>query len=637
MASSPQPQNTAEIPSVSSSRAEAPCPTGTQLQQESVHQQLIPDDSKDGGDFMQLQSVVSFGSVAGDCAVEGNQPTVSNRFRSNIEIVEKPRQMVVLMVTIAGASYLVRRSSELRGRALIRSWIHDWKGGQNGVDRPQTLKRNYSVCVSDLWFPCMKGFSQNDSDPDANTRAATMGVCFLFLVHSFLQCRDSLFARPHPGVWRIVHGIGMLYLFGVAVLLVHPKDEARRLLAIFIPDVKGHTLSSFEAGSLDCELTVKTVLSQLREVWFAAHLVGWWCKMCLFRDWGVCWVLSIGFELLELSMGWLVPQFHECWWDSLIIDLLGANLLGMTLGLYTLRFLETRTFDWNSKEGSHKIAKSLRLLSKFSPLGWSKWRWQAFSSLKKTAQVFSMILATMLLELNAFMVMNALEIPNNSKFNYIRMAVIFFVALLAVNEYYEYCSNPSCNRLGQNAWLILAIMQQVEILLWIKFFPQPLMNASSPPEVKLPWLATLSLFSLWGLLFVAVSEDPAKAAAAARGSRAGGCSSVGVASASESMNSMGSLLDGSSGSVGGDSVGGGGGGGGGREGEKDGGGTRRISKIDSAAAGEAGAGASRRRNSLSMRRSRRETAMLVTKWGLVDAVFILSFMPLLYLVKQWSY
>lgn len=33
-----------------------------------------------------------------------------------------------------------------------------------------------------------------------------------------------------------------------------------------------------------------------------------WCKMCLFRDWGVCWVLSIGFELLELSMGWLVPQ-----------------------------------------------------------------------------------------------------------------------------------------------------------------------------------------------------------------------------------------------------------------------------------------------------------------------------------------
>lgn len=52
-----------------------------------------------------------------------------------------------------------------------------------------------------------------------------------------------------------------------------------------------------------------------------------------------------------------------------------------------------------------------------------------------------------------------MKIPNNSNFNYIRMTVIFWVALLAVNEYYEYCSNPACNRLGQNAWLILAIMQ----------------------------------------------------------------------------------------------------------------------------------------------------------------------------------
>lgn len=149
---------------------------------------------------------------------------------------------------------------------------------------------------------------------------------------------------------------------------------------------------------------------------------------------------------------------------------------------------------------------------------------------------------------------------------------------------------------------VRGVWGQVEILLWIKFFPQPLMNASSPPEVKLPWLATLSLFSLWGLLFVAVSEDPAveAAAAAARGgrSRARVCSSGGVASASESMNSMGSLLDGSSGSVGDDSVGGGGGGGG--EGEKDGGGSignGSGNRADGAAAADgAGDGASRRRN-----------------------------------------
>jgi hypothetical protein len=30
---------------------------------------------------------------------------------------------------------------------------------------------------------------------------------------------------------------------------------------------------------------------------FVAHALGWWGKMVMFRDWGVCWLLSIGFEV----------------------------------------------------------------------------------------------------------------------------------------------------------------------------------------------------------------------------------------------------------------------------------------------------------------------------------------------------
>lgn len=46
------------------------------------------------------------GSVVDSAYLEYH--SLANRFRSNVEIVEKPRQMVVLLVTIAGASYLVR-------------------------------------------------------------------------------------------------------------------------------------------------------------------------------------------------------------------------------------------------------------------------------------------------------------------------------------------------------------------------------------------------------------------------------------------------------------------------------------------------------------------------------------------------
>lgn len=60
-----------------------------------------------------LQSGLSFRS--GDC--DGQETAVSNRFRSNIEIVEKPRQMIVLVATIVGASYLVSFFSFFFSRA----------------------------------------------------------------------------------------------------------------------------------------------------------------------------------------------------------------------------------------------------------------------------------------------------------------------------------------------------------------------------------------------------------------------------------------------------------------------------------------------------------------------------------------
>lgn len=94
----------------------------------------------------------------------------------------------------------------------------------------------------------------------------------------------------------------------------------------------------------------------------------------MFRDWAVCWLLSIGFEVrggmwtvavdgacggkqappsthhpsihpsmpspppfpsstigaqvLECSLQFIIPEFKECWWDSLLIDLLGKYAKG---------------------------------------------------------------------------------------------------------------------------------------------------------------------------------------------------------------------------------------------------------------------------------------------------------------------
>ncbi len=56
-----------------------------------------------------------------------------------------------------------------------------------------------------------------------------------------------------------------------------------------------------------------------------------WCcdqQALVIRDWAMLWVLSIGFELMELTFQHMLPNFNECWWDSWVLDVAVCNLLG---------------------------------------------------------------------------------------------------------------------------------------------------------------------------------------------------------------------------------------------------------------------------------------------------------------------
>ena len=51
------------------------------------------------------------------------------------------------------------------------------------------------------------------------------------------------------------------------------------------------------------------------------------------RDWRFVLMFSFAFEVFECSMAWLVPEFIECWWDSIFLDALGANIFGLVVGV----------------------------------------------------------------------------------------------------------------------------------------------------------------------------------------------------------------------------------------------------------------------------------------------------------------
>ena len=82
------------------------------------------------------------------------------------------------------------------------------------------------------------------------------------------------------------------------------------------------------------------------DVHTVAHFLGWWGKMLIMRDWYVVWACSIGFEICEITFRHWLPNFWECWWDHLFLDLFGCNLIGIILGYYTLKYFSATKINW---------------------------------------------------------------------------------------------------------------------------------------------------------------------------------------------------------------------------------------------------------------------------------------------------
>lgn len=46
-----------------------------------------------------------------------------------------------------------------------------------------------------------------------------------------------------------------------------------------------------------------------------AHILGWFGKSLILRDFWLSWILSVMFEVMEYSLQHQLPNFAECWWD----------------------------------------------------------------------------------------------------------------------------------------------------------------------------------------------------------------------------------------------------------------------------------------------------------------------------------
>lgn len=183
-------------------------------------------------------------------------------------------------------------------------------------------------------------------------RGAVIGAVLMFLAFASIHLPNTLIIRPHPIFWRVLLGIFSLYAMFITYLLLLRLEDVQEQLRFFDPSL-GKELPEILYAE-DCRLyTPEDPVSNFRplmmavfDIHFVAHFLGWWGKMLIMRDWYVAWICSSVFELCELTFRYWLPNFTECWWDSLLLDLLGCNFIGIILGHYTLKYFGVRKIDW---------------------------------------------------------------------------------------------------------------------------------------------------------------------------------------------------------------------------------------------------------------------------------------------------
>ncbi|KAI7686379.1 hypothetical protein SSS_09905 [Sarcoptes scabiei] len=313
-------------------------------------------------------------------------------------------------------------------------------------------------------------FTRDDSNIEANIWSGILSLIFFFLTISLLTFPNGPFTRPHPALWRLVFGISVLYLLMLIFLLFQHYQTVKSMMYWFYPDLQHFHIDSEKQYAVNCsDISFYRVVDHL-DVFALAHFLGWTLKALLVRHYGICWTISVTWEITEVAFAHLLPNFAECWWDSWILDVLVCNGLGIFFGMYICHILEMRTYKWESiKDIQSTTQKIRRAILQFSPESWTPIHWfDPNCTYIRFVSVTQLVIFWQLTELNTFFLKHIFETPPAHPLNMWRLGLITLIVAPSVRQYYTYVTDTRCPRLGTQCWVFVAIAI-TETLICIKF------------------------------------------------------------------------------------------------------------------------------------------------------------------------
>ncbi|XP_018333934.1 phosphatidylserine synthase 1 [Agrilus planipennis] len=312
-------------------------------------------------------------------------------------------------------------------------------------------------------------FVRDNGSIEKNIWDGFLCCVFFFLIISVLAFPNGPFTRPHPVIWRMVFGLSVLYLMALLFLIFQQTQTVRNILLWLDPSLATFHIDMEKEYGVNCsDITVERIWSHL-DVFALGHFLGWMFKAILFRHAGILWAISCMWEITEIAFAHLLPNFIECWWDAWILDVLLCNGLGIWCGLFICRKLEMREYKWvGIKDIQSTTGKIKRAVLQFTPESWTSVRWlDPKCSYMRVIAFTQLVLFWQVSELNTFFLKHVFELPPSHTLVTARLILIGVIVAPSVRQYYTYCTDTQCKRLGTQCWVYVCIMV-FEALLCIK-------------------------------------------------------------------------------------------------------------------------------------------------------------------------
>ncbi|KAI6180453.1 Phosphatidylserine synthase 1 [Aphelenchoides besseyi] len=372
-----------------------------------------------------------------------------------------------------------------RFRSVNERIVHDIT--LEALYKPHTI----TVLVVLAGYLLYNAFYLDDSPTDENIYFGLKASVGLFLVLSAMAFPNGPFIRPHPLIWRVVFGMSVLYALILQFVLFQTHADIKQVLTWFDPAGLGNEKLSEKEYAVNCSDVSLARIWSYMDIFAVGHFLGWAMKALLIRHWIICWYISIAWELTEVFFAHLLPNFQECWWDAIFLDVILCNGLGITIGLLICRMLEMRTYHWESIRCiQNKTGKFKRAVLQFTPESWIKVDWFNSFALRRWIALFLFIMVWLISELNTFFLKHVFAVDTSHPVVFWRIIFIALISAPTIRQYYVYVTDPSIKRLGMQCWIYLAVCL-LELAICVKFGRRQL------PRMKIMFITVWVLVLVW--------------------------------------------------------------------------------------------------------------------------------------------